>query len=44
MKVIANVVFVAAFVWLVVTVKSRRKFIAVTLTGMMVIFKDAVRN
>src|SRR6266536_1119881 len=36
MQVIAYVVFVAAFVWLVVTVKSRRKFIAVTLTGVMV--------
>jgi len=36
MKVVANVVFVAAFVWLLVTLKSRRKFIAVTLTGVMV--------
>jgi len=36
MQVIVYVVFVAAFVWLVVTVKSRRKFIAVTLTGVMV--------
>lgn len=35
MQVIAYVVFVAAFVWLVVTVKSRRKFIAVTLTGVV---------
>src|SRR6266536_6491633 len=36
MQVIAYVVFIAAFVWLVVTVKSRRKFIAVILTGVMV--------
>jgi len=37
MQVIAYVVFFAAFVWLVVTVKSRRKLIAVTLTGVMLI-------
>jgi hypothetical protein len=36
MQLIAYVVFFAAFAWLVVTVKSRRKFIAVTLTGVMV--------
>lgn len=37
MQVTAYVVFFAVFVWLVVTVKSRRKFIAVALTGVMVI-------
>jgi len=36
MQVIAYVVIFAAFVWLVVTLKSRRKFVAVTLTGVMV--------
>ena len=36
MQVIAYVVFFAAFVWLVVAVKSRRKLIAVTFTGVMV--------
>ena len=36
MQVISYAVFFAAFVWLVVTVKSRRKVIAVTLTGVMV--------
>ena len=36
MQVISYAVFFAAFVWLVVTVKSRRKVIAVTLTGIMV--------
>lgn len=37
MQVTAYVVFFAVFVWLVVTVKSRRKFIAVALTGVIVI-------
>jgi hypothetical protein len=37
MQVIAYVVFFAVFVWLVITVKSRRKFIAVTLAGVIVI-------
>ena len=36
MQVMWYVVFFAAFVWLLVTVKDRRKFIAVTLTGVMV--------
>lgn len=36
MQVIAYVVFFAAFAWLVVTLKSRRRFIAVILTGVMV--------
>jgi hypothetical protein len=36
MQVIAYVVFFAAFVWLVVAVKSSRKLIAVILTGVMV--------
>ncbi|HKS72284.1 MAG TPA: hypothetical protein VJQ82_03750 [Terriglobales bacterium] len=36
MQVIAYTPFFAAFVWLVVTVKSRRRFIAVMLTGVMV--------
>ncbi len=36
MQLIAYVVFFAAFVCLAVTVKSRRKFVAVTLTGVMV--------
>ena len=35
MQVISYLVFFTAFAWLVVTVKSRRKFIAVTLTGVM---------
>ncbi len=35
MQVISYLVFFAAFVWLVVTVKSRRRFIAVMLTGVM---------
>jgi energy-converting hydrogenase Eha subunit A len=36
MQFIAYVVFLAAFVWLMVTVQSRRKVIAVTITGVMV--------
>ena len=36
MQVIAYAAFFAAFVWLIVTVKSRRRFIAVILTGVMV--------
>ena len=36
MQVIAYAVFFATFVWLVVTVKSRRRFVAVTLTAVMV--------
>jgi hypothetical protein len=36
MQVISYTVFFAAFVWLVVTVKSRRRFIAVALSGVMV--------
>jgi hypothetical protein len=36
MQVMAWVVFFAAFAWLVVTVKTRRKFMAVTLAGVMV--------
>jgi hypothetical protein len=35
MQVIAYVVFFAAFVWLAVTDRSRRKFIAVALTGVV---------
>ena len=36
MQVISYAAFFAAFVWLVATVKTRRRFIAVTLTGVMV--------
>ena len=36
MQVVSYLVFFAAFVWLVVAVKSRKKFVAVTLTGVMV--------
>lgn len=35
MQIIAYAVFFAVFVWLAVTVKSRRRFIAVILTGVM---------
>jgi hypothetical protein len=37
MQVITYVVFSSAFVWLAVTAKSRRKFMAVTLSGVMVV-------
>ena len=37
MQVVSYLLFFTAFVWLVVTVKSRRKLIAVTLTGVMVV-------
>jgi hypothetical protein len=37
MQVITYVIFFPAFVWLAVTAKSRRKFMAVTLSGVMVV-------